>query len=68
MSPTEAAKVQSYLRDTFGNQNIRVKKLKNTDDSAELLLGEEFLGVIYRDDDEGEISFQLNVAILAEDL
>jgi hypothetical protein len=28
----------------------------------------EFIGVLYRDEDEGEVSFSLNISILEEDL
>ena len=32
------------------------------------LIGEEFIGVIYRDEDDGEVSYDFNMAILAYDL
>ena len=31
-------------------------------------LGDEFMGTIYRDDDEGDISYDFNMAILEMDL
>jgi len=31
-------------------------------------LGEEFIGVVYRDEDEGEVSYAFNMAILEMDL
>jgi len=68
MSPQEARQIQAYLQETLGNTKLRVKLRSNAADSAEFLLGNEFLGVIYRDEDEGEVSFQLSMAILPEDL
>ncbi|HBT41650.1 MAG TPA: DUF3126 domain-containing protein, partial [Rhodospirillaceae bacterium] len=31
-------------------------------------LGEQFVGVLHRDEDEGEVSYSLQIAILEEDL
>jgi hypothetical protein len=31
-------------------------------------VGGEFLGVLHRDEDEGEVSYSLNICILDEDL
>jgi hypothetical protein len=33
-----------------------------------VFIGEEFIGVIYRDEDDGEVSYDFNMAILAYDL
>jgi len=68
MNSTEIAKLQAYLRDTFNNDSIVVKKRAATTDSVELLLGDEFLGVIYKDVDEGEVSYPVTMTILQEDL
>ena len=45
--------------------NLRMRK---TGDSVEVLLKGEFLGVIYKDEDEGEISYDFNMAILDIDI
>lgn len=68
MTFNEIAQVQKYLRDMFGNTRIKVHKRDQADDSAEVTLGEEFIGVVYRDEDEGEVSYAFNMAILEEDL
>lgn len=36
--------------------------------SAEVYLGDEFLGVIFRDDEDGELSYNFSMAILDIDL
>ncbi len=61
-------KVQTYLRKTFGNQTLRVVARPRKMDSAEIYLGEEFIGVLFRDDEDGDLSYNFQMAILAEDL
>lgn len=68
MDKQEIEKVQAYLRRTFGNQTLRIVPLPKKKDSAEVYLGEEFIGVLYRDDEDGDLSYNFNMAILAEDL
>ena len=68
MTYQEIARVQQYLRDKFSNNRIKVHKRDNSDDSAEVTMGDEFLAVVYRDDDEGELSYSLHLAIIEEDL
>jgi hypothetical protein len=64
----ELKKLESYFRRLFGNQNIRVKARPRKDDSAEVFVGEEFVGVIYRDDEDDELSYNFSMAILEMDL
>lgn len=68
VTPTETARVQSYLRQKFDNNRIALRKRPQDTDSLEVLLGDEFIGTIYRDDEEGEVSYDFNMAILAIDL
>ncbi len=68
MKPDEIAKLTKYLRATFGSDRISVRKRPQKDDSAEVYVGEEFIAVISRDEEEGELSYQLNMAILDIDL
>lgn len=68
MNPTEIVKLQNYLRLKFGTERIRIKARKESNDSVEVMLGEEFIGLIYKDEDEGEISYDFNMAILEMDL
>lgn len=63
----EMAKVQNYMRSKFGTDRLTVVARK-TDDSAEVHLGGEFIGVIYKDQEDGETSFDFNMAILDIDL
>ncbi|GAK32185.1 hypothetical protein JCM17846_03340 [Iodidimonas nitroreducens] len=68
MTPTEIARVQKYLRSTFDNNRLNLKRRSRDDASVEVLLEDEFIGLIYKDDDEGDVSYAFNMAILDMDL
>ena len=68
MDKTDLAKLERFLRQTFGNHSIRVTARPRKKDSAEVYIGEEFVGVISLDDEDGDRSFNFDMAILAEDL
>jgi len=68
MDPFEIARLQQYFRTKFGLGNISVRGRPNKKDSAEVYFGDEFLGVIFRDDEDGEVSYDFNMAILEMDL
>ena len=68
MNASEAARLQKYLRDKFGDAPFEVRRRPNKDDSAEVYLQDEFIGVLFRDDEDGDVSYDFNMAILAEDL
>lgn len=68
MKIEELKKLEAYFRRLFGNEVIRVKARPRKDDSAEVFVGEEFVGVVYRDDEEGELSYNFSMAILEMDL
>ena len=68
MDKTEIAKVERHLRRTFANHSIRVVARPKKADSAEVYVGEEFIGVVFLDDEEGDRSFNFQMAILDTDL
>jgi len=67
LGPEEINRLQNYLRRKV-NPDFRLVTRKQTDDSVEVYLAEEFVAVIYKDVDEGEISYQFQMTILVEDL
>jgi len=67
VKPDELKKLDAYLKRTL-NANIIVKARPRKDDSAEVYLADEFLGVIYRDDEDGDLSYNFSMAILDVDL
>ncbi|HEY0525746.1 MAG TPA: DUF3126 family protein [Stellaceae bacterium] len=68
MSPVELAKLQAYLRKTFANERITIDPPPKRGASAEMRIGDEFIGVIHRDEEEGEVSYALHITILEDDL
>jgi hypothetical protein len=61
-------KLDAYLKKLFGNARIRVVPRPKKDDSAEVYIGEEFIGVLFVDDEDGDLSYNFQMAILATDL
>ncbi len=68
MTPQEIGKLQTYLRERFNMPQIRIKPRREDDDSVEVYIGEEFIATIYRDEDEGEVSYAYTMTILEMDL
>ena len=68
MKKDELLKLQGYLRKTLGAPNLDVRAQPKKDDMAEVFVGEEFIGPLYRIVEDGETEYQFNIAILVEDL
>ncbi len=68
MNASDVARVQAYLRTKLGSDRITLATPKQRGASVEVHLGEEFLGTVHRDEEEGEVSFSLHLTILEEDL
>jgi Protein of unknown function (DUF3126) len=68
MTPNEIIRVQAYLRKVFANNRIAVEQPAKRGAPIEVLIGDEFIGTLHRDDDEGEVSYALTITILQEDL
>lgn len=67
MKPDEIKKLDAYFKRMF-NPSMAVKARPRKDDSAEVYLGDEFLGVVFRDDEDGDLSYNFSMAILDVDL
>lgn len=69
MTRDEIVKLETYLQKLFQLPSIEVRQRPQKDDSAEVYIGEEFIGVLFRDDeDEDETAYQFQMAILDFDL
>lgn len=68
MTSEELSKLTRFFQRTLGNASLAVKARPRIADSAELYVGEEFLGVVTRIEDEGEVSYDLSMSILDIDL
>jgi hypothetical protein len=64
----EIQKLENYLRKTFQLASIGVRARPRKDDSAEVYIGDEFIGVIFKDEEDGELSYNFTMAILDVDL
>jgi hypothetical protein len=60
--------LQNYLRAKFDNENIRVVTRPKKTDSLEAYLGEEFLGVLFLENEKGRRSYIFELPILDVDL
>jgi hypothetical protein len=67
MNKEEILRLEAYLKEKL-NPGLRVLARKETDDSVEVYLGAEFLAVVYKDDEDGEVSYQFTMTILKEDI
>jgi hypothetical protein len=67
LDETDIRRLQSYLQGLFANPSIDVRARPNKADSAEVYIGEEFIGVVFRDEDDEE-DFNFNMSILGVDL
>ena len=67
MGREEILRLEAYLKEKL-NPGIRLVARKETDDSVEVYLGAEFIAVVYKDVDDGETSYAVNMTILSEDL
>ncbi|MBL4613901.1 MAG: DUF3126 family protein [Magnetovibrio sp.] len=68
MRTTEISRVQEYLRKAFGKDRIAVPPPMSADAPVEVYIGSEFVSVLHRDEDEGEVSYSFVMSILDMDL
>ena len=68
MNEFEIKQIQNYLNSKFDSERFIAKKRKSIDDSCEIFLENEFIGLVYVEEDEGETSYQFHMTILREDL
>lgn len=68
MDKADLQKVETYLRRTFSNAAIRIVARPKKKDSAEVYIGDEFIGVVSEDNEDGDKSYFFEMAILDTDL
>lgn len=66
MDKVELHKLQGFLRQTLGNQSLRVVQARRNPDDAEVHLGERAIATISVDDEDGDRSFALEMKIPVE--
>ena len=68
MDVQEIRKLEAYIKRLFGNARLRVVPRPKKDDSAEVYIGDEFIGVLFVDDEDDDKSYNFQMAILETDL
>lgn len=68
MDAGEIVKLERYLRSKFELPSIEVRQRPQKDDSAEVYIGDEFIGILFKDDEDDELSYSFQMAILDFDL
>jgi hypothetical protein len=66
LNPDEIRKLDAFFKRTFQNPQMQVKARPRKEDSAEVYVGEEFLGIVFKDEEDGDYNFSM--AILDIDL
>ena len=64
----QISRLNAYLKRKFDNEGVRVIPRAKKRDSLETYLGDEFIGVLFVDDDRGRRSYILEIPILDMDL
>jgi hypothetical protein len=68
MTRGELWRLEKYLRNLFRLDTITVVERPKQQDSVEVHVNGEFVGVLFKDEEDGEISYAFNMAILEMDL
>ncbi|PWS34914.1 DUF3126 domain-containing protein [Falsiroseomonas bella] len=68
MTPSDIARVQTYLRRLLGSERISLVAPARKGMSVEVMVQDEVIGTVHRDDEEGEVSYAVHITVLEEDL
>lgn len=68
MDRKEILKLETYFQRRFNMPEMTIRQRPTKDDSAEVYVGDEFIGVVFRDDEDGDLSYNFTMAILDIDL
>lgn len=68
MTRSEIWRIEKYLRNLFRLDTISVIERPRQADSVEVHVAGEFIGVIFKDEEDGETSYAFQMAILEMDL
>ena len=68
LTRSEIWRLEKYLRNQFRLDTITVVERPKQPDSVEVHINGEFVGVLFKDEEDGEVSYAFNMAILEMDL
>ena len=61
-------KIENFFKQKFNNKKIKIVGRANKNDSAEVLIDDEFIGVVFEDNEDGETCYHFNMTVLDIDL
>ncbi len=64
----DVPKLQAYLRKRFNTPTLKLIMPPRKTDMAEVFIGEDMIATLTLDDEDGEVCYQLQMAILDIDL
>jgi len=68
VTPALITRLRNYLCKRFDTEGITIRR-RQVKDSVEVYLNDEILGILYIDDeDPNDVSYDLNISILEQDL
>jgi len=68
LTRNEIWRLEKYLRNLFRLDTISVMERPNQPDSVEVHVAGEFIGIIFKDEEDGDVSYAFQMAILEMDL
>ncbi|KDE19373.1 DUF3126 domain-containing protein [Acetobacter pomorum] len=68
ISPSEISRLQTALRRLLGSEKLTINPAPRAGMSVELASDGEVIGTIHRDDEDGDVSYAVNIVVLEEDL
>jgi hypothetical protein len=68
MTPAEIAALDAHLKRLLGSRTVSVRAPERRGGSVEIWAEDEFLGTVHRDTEDGELSYAIQIVVLAEDL
>jgi ribosome-associated translation inhibitor RaiA len=68
LTRSELWRLEKYLRNLFRLDTISVVERPNQADSVEVHVAGEFIGIIFKDEEDGDVSYAFQMAILEMDL
>jgi hypothetical protein len=68
LTRSEIWQLEKYLRNLFRLDTITVVERPNQPDSLEVHVSGEFIGIIFKDEEDGDVSYAFQMAILEMDL
>ena len=68
LTRSEIWRLEKYLRNLFRLDTITIVERPKQQDSVEVQINGEFVGVLFKDEEDGEVSYAFNMAILEMDL